>query len=130
MNEVIKIPDGIVCDHEVLECISDTIKSLGEPLEVLTSKFTNGDHYMFALMMELAFWRGNVCLSIPELKVAWRDDDGIIYTIEGAAPCNSNIVLADDWGCVGDALNESATYLDDDKWKELHKSARDRTRKL
>ena len=76
-------------DPEVLEFIEKFMKhsaKTGEEQEVLRHTFRVGYCYHFAKMLEATFERGKVCWAAPYSHIAWVDDNGCPYDIEGVCP--------------------------------------------
>jgi len=76
-------------DKDVLTFISDFLHHTGgdrdRVQEDLRQLFHAGYCFYFANMLQLAFGRGEVVWCAPFGHIAWQDDDGQVYDVEGVS---------------------------------------------
>lgn len=77
---------GYKSNPEVLKFIDDFVGRAGEntiPQDLFRDVFRNGYCWHFAHMLKSTFHRGEVCWVAPYSHMAWVDDNGCPYDIEG-----------------------------------------------
>lgn len=79
-------PKYIDCDFAVLNFINDIVHYPTRKLDVsdqVDHMFCAGYCYYFAVMLKAAFQRGEVCWSVNQGHIVWKDNNGIAYDITG-----------------------------------------------
>lgn len=70
-------------NKNVLEFIADFVYFQNDADEIIMIQFRSGYCYHFANILKTTFDRGDVCWAAPFGHIVWRDEDDIVYDIEG-----------------------------------------------
>lgn len=84
--------------YEVLDFISGVLFCHKDESDAIYSVFASGYCYYFAVMLKVAFHRGQICHAYPYSHIVWVDDDKIAYDIGGICQDYKELIPVDFYG--------------------------------
>ncbi len=91
-----KYPD---IDMNVIQFIADFLCHTGDDgVEAIEKLFVSGYCYYFAVILKVAFKRGEICQAYPYGHIVWVDVTGIAYDITGIAQDYEEVIPIANYG--------------------------------